>query len=271
MEQSVGRARSVRRSAPDSDASMWDKMSVAVANDNSQEIAGHSACPGVVTDATVVVRFVIGDALRFLSHAETLRVFERACARASVPVKYSQGFNPHPKQSLPLPRAVGVAADDEWLVLRVFDAQGFPLGADQEAARLAWEERMQARLAGVLVSGIAIRSVQLVKSNVSIHPVSAEYVFALTRMDGVRDKITGILAAERLVIERVAPGRPGGRRIDIRPFLKSIRLDGMQVIVECGISDAGSIRVDEIMTLLDVMPTDLTAPVRRTHVTWKTT
>jgi len=246
-------------------------MSVEVANDNPHDVAGRSAGLGEVIDATAVVRFAIGEAVRFLSHAETLRVFERACVRASVPVKYTQGFNPHPRQSLPLPRSVGVAADDEWLVLRVFDAQGFPLSAGQEAARLAWQDRMQARLAGVLVPGIDIHQVQLMKSNRSFHPVSAEYVFALTRAEGLSDRIAGILTQERLVVERVKPSRPEGRRVDVRPFLNSIRLEGMQAIVECGISDAGSVRVDEIMTLLEVTPSDLAAPIRRTHVTWKTT
>ena len=246
-------------------------MSVEVVNDNPQDVAGHSAGLGEVTDATAVVRFAIGGALRFLSHAETLRVFERACARASVPVKYTQGFNPHPRQSLPLPRSVGVAADDEWLVLRVFEAHGFPLGAGQDAARLAWEDRTQARLADVLAPGIDIAQVQLMKSTLSFHPVSAEYVFALAQVDGLSERMTGLLAAESLVVERIKPSRPEGRRVDLRPFLKSIRLDGMQMMVECGISDAGSIRVDEIMTLLEVTPADLTAPIRRTHVQWKTT
>ena len=34
---------------------------------------------------TAAVRFRIGGALRFLSHAETMRLFQRACARADVP------------------------------------------------------------------------------------------------------------------------------------------------------------------------------------------
>jgi hypothetical protein len=71
--------------------------------------------------STLAVRFRIGGALRFLSHAETSRVFQRACARAGIPVKYSAGFNPHPKLSLPLPRSVGVESDDELLVVRLSD------------------------------------------------------------------------------------------------------------------------------------------------------
>jgi hypothetical protein len=248
-------------------------MSVEVANDNRQALAGDSTDGGTVTDATAVVRFAIGETLRFLSHAETMRLWERAGVRAAMPIKYTQGFNPHAKLSLPLPRTVGVAADDERLLVRLFEAGGFPLGADATAtaARRRWQETMQERLAAVLMPGLLVHEVTLAKSSVSFHPVSAQYVFALAETTGLQDKIAGVLGQECLVVDRVSPRRPGGRRVDVRPFLKSIRLDGTQAMVECGISDAGSIRVDEIMTLLNMGPGDLVAPIRRTHVTWKTT
>ena len=175
------------------------------------------------------------------------------------------------RRSLPLPRAVGVAADEELLGLRVFDAEGFPLGEEKEAVRLAWQDRVRTDLTAVLVPGLEIREVRLMKSTVSFHPVSAQYGFVLASVEGLREKIADLLAKEHLVMDRVAPGRRGERCVDVRAFLKSIRLDSTQVIVECGISDAGSIRVDEIMTLLEIAPADLTAPIQRTEVAWKIT
>ena len=55
--------------------------------------------------------------MRFLSHAETIRVFQRACVRAGVQIAYSQGFNPHQKMSLVPPRSVGVESNDDLLCL----------------------------------------------------------------------------------------------------------------------------------------------------------
>ncbi len=72
---------------------------------------------GEATTVQAAAWFRIGGLLRFLSHAETLRVCQRACARAGIPVKHTMGFNPHPRLSLPLPRSVGVESDDELLVL----------------------------------------------------------------------------------------------------------------------------------------------------------
>ncbi len=244
-------------------------MGLEVANDNLAELSEHAAGVGTMTDATAVVCLGIGEWLRFLSHAETLRVFERACARAGLPVKFSQGFNPHPRLSLPLPRPVGVAADDELLVLRLFEDAGFPLGAERASERLAWQDRMRQRLAETLVPGLEVRQVHLVKSSVSLHPISAEYVLTVASTDRWKDKIAGIVASSELVIERLVPNRPGGRRVDVRPYILAMRHDATRVMIECGITEAGSIRVDEIMTLLGMTHADLAAPIRRTRVAWK--
>lgn len=254
-------------------------MGIEATTDNSQD-RSEGAQAGMATDAAAAVRFGIGGLLRFLSHAETLRVFERACARAGVPVKYSQGFNPHPKLSLPLPRPVGVASDDELLVLRLFDPNGIPIEgspADAGSARGGWQDRMKDALRDALPDGLVVHSVVTMKSNASVHPESARYVFDIDRAGGrtdlaaLRDRITEIMACESLVIERVAPSRREGRRVDIRPFLKAMELRETRAIVECGISDAGSVRVDELMPLLALTPEDLCGPVRRRDVTWNIT
>src|SRR3989304_8362378 len=55
--------------------------------------------------------------LRFISHHDTLRLFRRAMARANLPVRYSEGFNPHPRIMIPLPRPVGIASQAEAIVV----------------------------------------------------------------------------------------------------------------------------------------------------------
>lgn len=57
--------------------------------------------------------------LRFLSHRDTVRAVERAAARAKLPVKYSQGFNPRPILSLACPRPVGVASLADLAVMQL--------------------------------------------------------------------------------------------------------------------------------------------------------
>lgn len=43
----------------------------------------------------------------YLSHLDLLKTFQRAFVRAGMPVKYSQGFNPHIEMSFPVPLSTG--------------------------------------------------------------------------------------------------------------------------------------------------------------------
>ncbi|MGL4533993.1 MAG: TIGR03936 family radical SAM-associated protein [Fusobacteriaceae bacterium] len=51
--------------------------------------------------------------MRFISHLDLLRFFERIMIKAEIPVKYSQGFHPRPKFSFGNPISLGTAAYNE--------------------------------------------------------------------------------------------------------------------------------------------------------------
>lgn len=61
------------------------------------------------------LRFRKRDNIRWISHHDLVRTFERWFRRAGLPVCRSQGFHPKPKLSFPLALAVGIAACDEVL------------------------------------------------------------------------------------------------------------------------------------------------------------
>lgn len=44
-----------------------------------------------------------------------MRLFQRAFRRANIPVKYSEGYNPHPQFSLATALALGVSSDGEYM------------------------------------------------------------------------------------------------------------------------------------------------------------
>lgn len=221
-----------------------------------------TAAAGPVSAASsLVVRFRIGGALRFLSHAETSRVFQRACARAGIPVKYSAGFNPHPKLSLPLPRSVGVESDDELLVIRLED--------EPRAVDGTYEARMRQ----ALPAGIDLTGVERVESG-TFHARTADYLFCLRAdraaelADRLRQRAQLVLAGESRIVERKLPADRKARRIDVRPFLQAIQPVERGVVVRCNVTAAGSIRIDEILQLLELETEDLAAPIRRTAVEW---
>jgi len=63
----------------------------------------------------VRVRYAKRGRLRFVSHRDFARAFERALRRAAVPMAYSAGFSPHPKISYVGAAPTGVASEAEYL------------------------------------------------------------------------------------------------------------------------------------------------------------
>lgn len=53
--------------------------------------------------------------LRYISHLDLVRLFQRSFNRADIPVKFSQGFNPHPKFSIGNPLSLGFESQGEFL------------------------------------------------------------------------------------------------------------------------------------------------------------
>lgn len=60
--------------------------------------------------------------LRFSSHRDFQRAFERALRRAAVPMAYSAGFSPHPKVSYAGAAPTGVASEAEYLEIALAEA-----------------------------------------------------------------------------------------------------------------------------------------------------
>ncbi len=213
----------------------------------------------------LLVRFRIGGRLSFLSHAETLRVFQRAFARARINIQHTQGFNPHPRLSLPLPRPVGVESDDELLCIRV-------ICAPNELEAAAYEMQIRSSLSEQLPEGFELLSVSIAKAGTSFVPKSVTYVLAVRPQcvtGDLKTRIKQVLASESLYLERkTGPESLKYKTLDVRGFLKSIELEDSCVIVRCDTSPAGSIRIEEILQLLELDVDKLAAPIRRTSVRW---
>jgi radical SAM-linked protein len=63
----------------------------------------------------LVVRYAKRGKMRFASHRDVARAFERGVRRAGLPIAYSAGFSPHPKISYAGGAPTGVASEAEYL------------------------------------------------------------------------------------------------------------------------------------------------------------
>lgn len=203
-----------------------------------------------------IIRFKVGGLARYLSHTEVMRLFQRACTRAKIPVAYSEGFNPHPKMSLVLPRSVGVESDDEILCL------GIVQNAEIDA------ELLITGLKAEMPEGIEIVCAETRNTKDAPVPLSAKYRIRPRGDKKPAGEIEKILKSETLVIARTSGEGSQAKNIDVRPFIKSIEAQKSDITVDCVISPAGTIRVDEILGLLKMGTEDLAEPVRRIKVEW---
>jgi len=209
----------------------------------------------------VEVKFRVCGNMRFLSHLETARVLSRALKRSGFRARYSQGYNPHTRMSLPLPRQVGVESDAELFCVELeqgeseFDAEDFSQRFGRE-----------------LVEGLEIVDVSISSRRRAPRPVSARYVVRVTDDCGredMRARIEAVLASERIEVERA--GRKGRepKVVDVRGYIESMEFYGRDISVECKISQSGSIRADEIMKVLGLDGAGTALTVRRVRVDWQ--
>ena len=70
-----------------------------------------------VTTQHLLVRYAKRGKMRFASHLDVARAFERGVRRAGLPIAYSAGFTPHPKISYAGGAPTGVASEAEYLSL----------------------------------------------------------------------------------------------------------------------------------------------------------
>lgn len=191
-----------------------------------------------------------------------VRVFQRACVRAGIKVLYSKGFNPRLKLSLPLPKSVGIEVNDDLLC---FQTEG---NTETHEYNL-----IKTKLSEQLPDGFELLTLRTAKAKASIQPCLAVYLLTVRTKylnEKLKSRIKRLLASENLNLQR-RMGLKNSRfkNIDVRPFLKSIELDDAAITVECKISMDGSIRLDEILELLELDYGMLSEPIRRIRVQWQ--
>jgi radical SAM-linked protein len=93
------------------------------------------------TTARIRLRFRKTGKMRFLSHLEMINLFSRGVARARIPIRFSQGFHPHPKFSFATALSVGVESRAEYMDMEI--AAGFGAARVKEHLNSVLPEGME--------------------------------------------------------------------------------------------------------------------------------
>lgn len=190
-------------------------------------------------------------------------MLQRALVRQEIPLSYSQGFNPRPRLSLPLPRSVGVLSDDE--VMRVMVDLGEDYDLDAIGEGLGRQLPQECKVTSVFVH----------ESKTKMYPQSAVYSFSLKQSAITEDFRSGFQTLEEssggkipIIVSRKGKNRKGARQVDVSPYIDSLKMQDARVIVNCVITQGGSIRMDELMGQLAISASDLSSPIKRASVEW---
>jgi len=65
------------------------------------------------------IRFAKKGLMRFVSHLDLMRLFQRASRRAEIPVTVTKGFNPHPRISIQPALKLGVESSSLEAIFRL--------------------------------------------------------------------------------------------------------------------------------------------------------
>jgi radical SAM-linked protein len=168
------------------------------------------------------VRYVKQGKVRFISHRDTARAWERAFRRAELPIAYTEGFSPRPKMHFGLALSNGHESDAEYI-----DIDLDPL-ADPSAPVLQLDT-LPERLSAVLPSGIRATACGSVdRGSLSLQAAVThctwQMIFSSTPPDLLRQRVDDILAADQLLLRRVRKGRE--RVDDARPAILAVEIDG---------------------------------------------
>jgi len=175
----------------------------------ARSAAGREVVPAV---QKLRIRYAKRGRLRFASHRDFQRAFERALRRAGVPMAYSAGYSPHPKVSYANAAPTGTASEAEYLEIGVLER------LDPEAVRTALDDALPPGLD-------VIEVVEAATSDFVARLEAGEWRVELPGVDVVTAEaaVAAFLAADSIPVERLT--KNGSRTVDPREAVLVLEID----------------------------------------------
>ena len=206
----------------------------------------------------LVVRYAKRGKMRFASHRDVARAFERGVRKAGLPIAYSAGFTPHPKISYPGGAPTGVASEAEYLSLAL-------------TARQA-ETQVCQRLNAALPDGIDVIDVtELEGASGGASPGAGtafgqleasewEVVLPVVEPAAAGLAVAAFLARDEAPVERLTD--KGVRRFDARAAVLEMRVSESERAAATGNEDCAILRMVVLHTAPAVRPEDVLTALR---------
>jgi radical SAM-linked protein len=188
----------------------------------------------------VELRFSVRGRARYLSHLESVDMLLAALRRVGCEVGLSEGMRPKPVISLALPRAVGVASEDELCTVE--------LAHDPPGSLDAWLDALLERLNGTLPDGVRVhRAVPAPAGRPQVASVRYR-----VRVDADRALLERAASAYATLsaapVERRSP--KGTKTVDVRRSVGAVEPGDGAVEFDIAVSNDGFARPEEVVRAL---------------------
>jgi radical SAM-linked protein len=196
----------------------------------------------------VRIRFAKHGKVRFISHRDVARAFERAFRIEQLPLAFTEGFSPRPKVSFGLALSVGHESDAEYL--------------DLELTELVDVESLPDRLTPALPEGMpATGAARLIERAPALQESITEVQYRVATVDGHGQPVpeavldaaaSGAMASRELPVARVRKGKESVD--DIRPAIRCIEVghDGESPVFDLALlTQPRGARPREVLDALD--------------------
>jgi radical SAM-linked protein len=190
----------------------------------------------------VRIRFTKQDDLRWISHRDLMRVWERLFRRAGVALSMTEGFHPKPRINFPSALAVGVAGLDELVEVDL---------AEQHTA-----QSLEAAIQPELPPGMNVEAIDVLPApdhKAQVKYVTFEMPVPPARQAALSERIAWLLDQSSLPIERE------GRKttLDLRPLIAELVLqkadsDSDMLHMRLRVDREGSARPREVLKALEI-------------------
>ena len=217
--------------------------------------SSHARAQGIATSTRFRIEFGKGVAMRFTSHLDLMRAWERALRRSELPLAFSQGHHPHLKMSFGPPLPLGYRSRAE-----VFDLEfSRPPGIDlQERLDAVLPEGLEVlRFRPILFKTASLMS-QLEGASYRVRFPHAFLTEAGIAPDSLASclsrRATELTARDHVVVRRRNEGTT--REFDARPSIVALDVgsEDLATVLDCHLrfTPRASVRTEEI--LLELLP-----------------
>ena len=186
----------------------------------------------------LLMLFQKNEEVKYISHLDMQRLFQRALRRAKLACAYSQGFNPHLLISYAAALPVGVCSESEYVEVQL--------------EKFIHPLECMNRLNEVLPNGVRVTNATEPKDtypNVGSVIAIAEYTLIPEKADDYTQILKELLALDTIEIEKKT--KKGMAMVNVRPMIHRLSLANGNILATLSCSNSENLRADKLQEILE--------------------